>query len=139
MSAEARHWRLRKQRYCLIGEECSNCEIKIFPPRGVCTDCGKNEKEPFQFSGEGEIYSFTTVYETSAGFEDQTPYTVAIIKLEEGPFITAQLTDMENEEAEIGMPVEMVTRRLRTVGEERALIYGYKFRPKLIALPVPEP
>jgi hypothetical protein len=29
------------------------------------------------------------------------------------------------------MPVEMVTRKLRTQGDEGLIIYGYKFRPQL--------
>jgi len=37
-----RHWRLKKQRYALIGEVCSHCENKIFPPRVVCPECGNN-------------------------------------------------------------------------------------------------
>ena len=32
----------------------------------------------------------------------------------------------------IGMPVEMVTRRLREEGEEGQIIYGYKFRPVMV-------
>ena len=52
------------------------------------------------------------------------------MKLEEGPVVTAQLTDLGDEPVEIGMPVEMVTRKLRTDGDERGLlVYGYKFRP----------
>jgi uncharacterized OB-fold protein len=31
------------------------------------------------------------------------------------------------------MPVEMVTRRLRTDGDEGVIQYGYKFRPILAA------
>jgi hypothetical protein len=31
----------------------------------------------------------------------------------------------------IGMPVEMVTRKLREDGAEGQIIYGYKFRPIL--------
>ncbi len=65
-----------------------------------------------------------------AGFEAQAPYTVALIKLDEGPIVTAQLTDLGEEKVEIGMPVEMVTRKLRSDGDERGmLVYGYKFRP----------
>jgi hypothetical protein len=57
---------------------------------------------------------------------------VALVKLEEGPLVTAQLTDLGDQPIEIGMPVEMVTRRLRQDGDERGmLIYGYKFRPTL--------
>jgi len=125
-----RHWRLRKQRYGLVGEICPHCETKIFPPRDVCPECGGEAKTLFQFSGRGEIYSFTTVYDPPAGYEDNSPYTVALVKLEEGPLVTAQLTDLGAEPVSIGTPVEMVTRRLRQDGDERGLIvYGYKFRP----------
>lgn len=85
----------------------------------------------FTFSGSGEIYSFTTVYDSPTGYEENTPYTIALIKLNEGPMVTAQLTDLDRDRhVVIGMPVEMVTRKLRNDGDERGmLIYGYKFRP----------
>jgi uncharacterized OB-fold protein len=59
------------------------------------------------------------------------PYTVALVKLEEGPMVTAQLADVTPDEVEIGMPVEMVTRKLRQEGEQGVVLYGYKFRPLL--------
>ena len=127
-----RHWRLRKQRYSLVGEVCDNCDAKLFPPRDICPDCGEEAKTLYSFSGNGEVYSYTTVYDPPAGFEESAPYTVAIIQLEEGPLVTAQLTDLEEKEVEIGMPVEMVTRKLRSATDERGmLVYGYKFRPIL--------
>ena len=126
-----RHWRLKKQRYALIGEVCPHCDAKLFPPRDICTECGQNAKVEFAFSGRGEVFSYTTIYDAPAGYESQTPYTVALVKLEEGPVITAQLTDLGEEKVEIGMPVEMVTRKMRNDGDERGLIvYGYKFRPQ---------
>jgi uncharacterized OB-fold protein len=76
------------------------------------------------------VFSFTTIYEAPTGFDETVPYIVALVKLEEGPLVTAQLTDLGETQPEIGMPVEMVTRRLRSDGDERGmLIYGYKFRP----------
>ena len=127
-----RHWRLRKQRYNLVGEVCPHCDAKLFPPRDVCPECGKDAKTAYAFSGRGEVYSYTTVYEPPAGYEEYAPYTVALIKLEEGPLVTAQLTDLDNGKVEIGAPVEMVTRKLREDGDERGMIiYGYKFRPVL--------
>ena len=128
----SRHWRLRKQRYGLVGEVCPHCEAKIFPPRDVCPECGGEAKTQFQFSGRGEVYSFTTVYDPPAGYEENAPYTVALVKLAEGPMVTAQLTDLGDKPVQIGAPVEMVTRRLRQDGDERGMIvYGYKFRPLL--------
>lgn len=130
----SRHWRLRKQRYGLMGEVCPHCEAKLFPPRDICPECGGEAKTLYQFSGKGEVYSYTTIYEPPAGYEENAPYTVALVKLEEGPIVTAQLTDLGDEPVQIGAPVEMVTRRLRQDGDERGMIvYGYKFRPAGLA------
>ena len=85
----------------------------------------------FRFSGRGKIYSYTTVYDAPKGFEKYAPYQIALIQLEEGPIMTAQLTDLGENKVEIGMPVEMVTRRLEETEEERGIIiYGPKFRPR---------
>ena len=130
-----RHWRLRKQRYSLVGEVCPHCDAKLFPPRDVCPECGGEAKNLYNFSGRGEVYSYTTVYEPPAGYEEYSPYTVALVKLAEGPLVTAQLTDVDQDKVEIGMPVEMVTRRLRSDGDERGLlVYGYKFRPAVVGV-----
>ena len=125
-----RHWRLEQQRYALVGEVCPHCEAKIFPPRDVCPYCGGEAKTQYNFSGRGEIYSYTTITDAPAGFEENAPYTVALVKLVEGPMVTAQLTDLGDKKVEIGMPVEMVTRKIRSEDGNRGMIvYGYKFRP----------
>ncbi len=125
-----RHWRLKKQRYALVGEICPHCEAKIFPPRDVCPHCGGEAKQEYAFSGKGSVYSYTMMSDAPAGYEYNVPYTIALVKLDEGPVVTAQLTDLGSQAVQIGMPVEMVTRRLREDGDERGiLVYGYKFRP----------
>lgn len=86
---------------------------------------------PHTLSGRGEVYSFTTMYNVPRGYEDQSPYTVALVKLDDGPMVTAQLTDVDAADVTIGLRVEMVTRKLREDGEEGQIIYGYKFRPVL--------
>jgi hypothetical protein len=125
-----RYWRIKNQRYALVGEVCPHCDAKIFPPRDVCPHCGQDAKTKFAFSGKGEVYSFTTISDAPAGYEENAPYTVALVKLNEGPVVTAQLTDLGEQPVEIGMPVEMVTRKIRQDGDARGiLVYGYKFRP----------
>lgn len=128
----ARHWRLRRQRYALVGEICPHCQEKIFPPRDVCPECGEDAKDLFEFSGQGQVYSFTKVFDAPTGYEENAPYTVALVQLDEGPMVTAQLTDVSQDKVEVGMPVEMVTRKLRTDGERGMLVYGYKFRPSVV-------
>ncbi len=124
-------WRLRDQRYRLEGAQCETCGERLFPARPVCPQCNGESFKPYVFSGKGEIYSFSDVYQAPHGFEQNLPYTVALIKLDEGPIITAQLTDIDAGETSIGMAVEMVTRVLTADGELGAIEYGYKFRPRM--------
>ncbi len=128
----SRHWRLQPQRYRLQGEICPSGH-KIFPPRDICPNCNQEASTPYQFSGKGEVYSYTTVYEAPEGFFG--PYTVAIIRLQEGPLVTAMLTDINNGKVEIGTQVEMVTRKLSEDGNKGMIVYGYKFRPTLTPSP----
>ena len=88
------------------------------------------QRERFTFAGTGQVYSYTTLQDPPEGFEDQAPYTLALIKLDEGPLITAQLTDLDGPIA-IGDRVEMVTRKLTTEGPRGMIVYGYKFRKVL--------
>ena len=37
-----KHWRLRKQRYALEGNECLRCKEPVFPPRPTCPECASH-------------------------------------------------------------------------------------------------
>ncbi len=139
----------------LEGEICEHCDAKLFPPRDICPHCQQEAKKKFIFSGKGTVYSYTVMQEAATKFEEYTPFVVALVKLEEGPMVTAQLTDLEishgkkitkmdqmggyKEELievdttdfkiEIGMPVEMVTRKNSEDGDRGLIDYSYKFRP----------
>lgn len=90
----------------------------------------KQDHEVTTFSGRGEIYSYTVVQDPPRGYEQQAPYILAYVQLDEGPIVTAQLTDLDSE-PQIGDQVEMVTRKLTTEGENGLIVYGYKFRQVL--------
>jgi len=54
-------------------------------------------------------------------------YHVAVVELDEGPKIVAQMTNCQAEELKIGLPVEHTFRR---VYEDDGMIrYGIKFMP----------
>lgn len=89
-----------------------------------------DQQERFAFSGMGEVYSFTVVQDPPESFEGQAPYVLALVRLDEGPMLTAQLTDVDGPVA-IGDRVEMVTRKLTTEGSRGMIVYGYKFRKVL--------
>ncbi|MGQ9851648.1 MAG: Zn-ribbon domain-containing OB-fold protein [Aggregatilineaceae bacterium] len=91
---------------------------------------GNETVELFPLSGKGTVYSYTTVTAPAEPFEPYAPYVLALVQLDEGPLVTAQLTDLDGEPA-IGMRVEMVIRKLRTDGPRGIIVYGPKFRPLL--------
>jgi uncharacterized protein len=123
----AKHWRLRAARYRLEGQRNTRTGEVRFPPAPAAA----GEWEAYTLSGRGAVYSFTDVHQPPDGYEGQAPYLVAMVRLEEGPLVTAQLTDCDPDQAAIDMPVEMVTRKLRDLGPEGLIVYGYKFRPLL--------
>ncbi|HID81349.1 MAG TPA: hypothetical protein EYP51_03085, partial [Thiotrichales bacterium] len=55
--------------------------VKLFPPRDVCLECEAPAQELYTFTGLGEVFSYTTIYDAPAGFEHDAPYMVIIIKL----------------------------------------------------------
>ncbi len=125
----SRSWRIRYQRYRLEGTRCKDCGAIHYPPRLICDKCHSRNLEPFPLSGKGEVISYAVLLRGPTGFDVFTPYIYAMVRLEEGPIVEGQLTDVDPEEVEIGMKVEMVTRKLMEYGKDGLIIYGYKFRP----------
>lgn len=128
-----RYHRLRHAFYRLEGTRCPACARIYFPPRSVCPSCRARDLEPLELSGNGTLYSFSRMTQSPRGFANLGPYTVGMIRLDEGPLIIAQLTDVDDVALEIGMPLQMVTRKLRESSEHGYIVYGYKFRPRLAA------
>lgn len=122
-----------KHRYNLIGKKCIHCGKVMFPPRIMCPHCRRASKlNDFKLAGLGTVHSYTVVYVAPEGYEMLTPYILAIIELKDGPKITTQIVDCEFDKIKIGMPVEMVFRKLLEDGKDGLIHYGYKFRPVLL-------
>ena len=121
-------WRRIPERYRLEGSSCAKCSSNFFPPRKLCPTCRrKGTIFTKTFCGKGKIYSFSEIYAPPSGFELEAPYTIAIVQLEEGPKITAQIVAPHGE-IKIGDCVEMVFRKIQEDGEEGLIHYGFKFR-----------
>lgn len=117
-------WRLQKNRYMLIGTRCAKCNENYFPPRLFCPECG-NSCEEKMFSGEGSIESFTHIHAAPTGFENHVPYTVGLVRLNDGPVVAAQITGSKN--IAIGAPVRAIFRRIGESTEDGVINYGFKF------------
>ena len=72
--------------------------------------------------------TYSVIRSAPDDFKKVAAYAVAVIELEEGAKLTAQLVDCDVDNLEIGDPVEMVFRKIREDGEDGVISYGFKFR-----------
>ena len=122
-------WRKIPHRYNLLGTHCETCGRYFFPPRTFCPDCRRDGRiVEHLFKGTGKIVTYTIIRTASDQFERATPYVLAIVQLDEGPRLTAQIA-AKPEEVRIGMPVKRVFRRIAADGDSGIIHYGTKFVP----------
>jgi len=122
-------WRRIPERYNLIGSKCENCGQEFFPARKICPACRRKGKlVPKAMPSTGKIYSYSEVHAAPAGFEFQTPYFLAIIELDNGVRLLAQLVDSPAEKVVLGARVALAFRRIAEDGKEGVISYGYKFK-----------
>ena len=132
MATAPRFWRQNPSRYNLMGMKCNNCGRHYFPPRAICPVCHRKsvgKLETAKLRGTGKIFSVTEVYEGMEELSSNKPYMMAIVELDEGPKVTAQIIDCEACELEIGTPVRVTMRKLSEEGPSGVIHYGYKFVP----------
>ena len=130
-----RYHRLRGALYRLEGSVCRGCGARAFPARPACGASRSADVAKSPLSGRGSLWSFTRIAQPPRGFASVAPYAVGMVRLAEGPLVTAQLADTEGVDLAIGMEMEMVTRKIRDAQENGFIVYGYKFRPALRPAP----
>ena len=65
----------------------------------------------YYYDGTGTLYTFTRIDAAPTGFEDEVPYTIAVVELAEGGRALAWLGEsLKDEEVRIGMDVQIVPR-----------------------------
>jgi uncharacterized OB-fold protein len=97
----------------LLLEHCVPCGHLYFYPRGMCPACWSEEVEWVRASGRGRVYTYSVVHMNDLPpFRNRLPYVVAMVDLEEGPRITANLDGVDTTAVEIGLLVTLRPRRL---------------------------
>ena len=90
-------------------QRCTGCGHHQFYPRLVCTHCMSEALEWVEASGRGTVETFTVIRRAvSAEFEEDVPYVVALVRLEEGPRLMSNVIDCEPEVVRIGLEVAVV-------------------------------
>lgn len=117
------HWAAAREGRLAI-QQCTQCRQLVHYPSALCDRCLSVDLEWSDVTGLGTVESFSTVYRGFAPeFEADIPYTVALVRLDEGVNLLTWLTDVEPDAAEIGMRVRATFER---ISDEISL---HRFRP----------
>jgi uncharacterized OB-fold protein len=104
----------------LMGSECSDCGFATFPPRADCPECLSGRFTFRESSGRGSIYTYSRIAAAPTGFEDEVPYTVAVVDLEDGGRLLGWIGEtIPEDEVAIGMEVQVVPRLFEEIEEIR--------------------
>jgi uncharacterized OB-fold protein len=95
----------------LIAVKCDGCGTLYIPPKYLCPDCGGDTFTEVSVRGEGTILTHTTIRVPPLGFEDQAPYDIAVIKLDNGINLTAQIVTQGERHPKIDDRVSFVEKR----------------------------
>jgi len=81
-----------------------------FPPTSYCTHCQSEPPAWVESSGRGTVFSWIVVRVGIPRdmYGDQVPYITALVTLDEGPRICANLLEIDADRVTAGMPVEVV-------------------------------
>lgn len=63
----------------LMGTRCKDCGKYFFPPRAHCDACLTANMDWFEVTGTGKLVSFSTLKYAPTGFQDDLPYTIALL------------------------------------------------------------
>jgi uncharacterized protein len=89
-------------------QRCTSCNQLRYPISTVCPNCLSTELEWEAMSGRGTVYTFGVFRHTyNDAWSERVPYAVAIVQLEEGPFVISDLVDVAVGDVRVGMPVRV--------------------------------
>jgi uncharacterized protein len=95
----------------LVVQRCKDCVRHQFYPRGFCTACLSDQMEWAPARGAGRIYTFT-ICRIAANPVMTAPYAVALIDLDEGVRMLANIVECDIERIRTGARVQVRFERI---------------------------
>jgi uncharacterized OB-fold protein len=113
----------------LVGKKCGHCGAVYLGNRVACSRCyATGPFNEVRLGDRGTLWVYSIVHQSAPGIP--TPYVAAIIDLPEGASVRCTLVDVEPnpESIQFGMPVEMLTKKVREDKDGNDVI-AFFFRP----------
>ena len=92
----------------LVIQRCE-CGRLSHPPVAICPACHGRVFTWERMSGYGEVYAFTSVcHAVHPVTMGHTPYTIALVALDEGPRMLTNLRGCDTQDVRVGLPVRVI-------------------------------
>ena len=113
-------------------QRCVACGALRHPPGPMCPDCQSLDRDWIVATGRGEVTSFVVHHHPPVlGFEP--PFVVALVEIEEGTRLVANLAGVEPDAVEIGLAVEIEFQRIE--GEDGWVLPRWRPRSATVDRP----
>jgi uncharacterized OB-fold protein len=101
------YWDAARERRFVI-RQCKACGAKHFMPRHQCPECWSDQLEWIESPGEGSVQSYSVVHRApTPEFALNGPYVIALIDLDEGARMFANIIGEGAREVSIGDRVKV--------------------------------
>ncbi len=90
-------------------QRCADCDGMLFPPTSHCRFCLSDRLDWVEVSGGGTVWATATMYRAyTPAYEEDIPYDVSIVKLDEGPKLWTNVIGLKPDDVTIGLRVHVV-------------------------------
>ena len=96
------------RRHELVVYGCQNCG-SLYSQTTECIACDSPHMEWVKVIGKGQVFTFCVYQQAfNPAWQEDIPYNVAYVKLDEGPLLIANIVGCSNDDIRVGMPVQVV-------------------------------
>jgi hypothetical protein len=87
-------------------QSCGDCGTLRHPPGPLCMACGSPNPKYIVAAGTGEVFSYVVHHHPPVPGK-KVPLVIALVELTEGVRVLAEVTGVDPDKVEVGMPVEV--------------------------------
>jgi hypothetical protein len=103
---------------------CLDCGLTFFYPRTACPSCASERLEWMLCSGRAKLHTYLINTRPAPGFEEDAPYAIAVVQLEEGPRMMSNIVECPQTPEALALDMD-----LEVVFDKHGDVAVPKFKP----------
>jgi len=97
----------------VMASSCAKCGRAFFPPRADCSGCLSDSLDWVEVDQKGTLETFSEMKYGPVGFEDDLPYTIAVVNFKDFKMFGRLADDMDPDGVNIGMELVVQPNSLK--------------------------